>query len=403
MQSAFLMTIAMVLSASDSPAQLSVTSDFPGGSAAVEHIDQQERRIRLRPTGYPERGWACWWYFRLDGITPGETITIDVGDAPWATPDRATFSVDNRNWEQTPAGKREEGRIVYRHKIDAREAWFAWGPPFVPADAEQLVQRIAARSPHATEFILCRTREGRPTPAVRIAAAEAGDAAPISSVWIQARQHAWESGSSWVAAGLVDWLISDDPAAQALRQKTTITVVPIMDIDNVSRGAGGKDQVPQDHNRDWTDQPYWRSVIAAQESIRAADAEGKFDFFIDLHNPGADARNPYFYISPDELLSDIGRQNLKRFLNAAETEMTGPLAFTGHTIASGSKYDPQWQAISKNWVTSHCRDHVVAVTLETAWNTPHSTASGYQQVGQELGRAIERYLREVDDITNQKR
>lgn len=400
MQSAFLMTIAAVVTASDAATPLSVTTDFPGGSAAVEEIDQQERRIRLKPTDYPQRGWACWWYFHVDGITPGETITIDVGDAPWATPDRAAFSVDNQDWQQTSPGAREKGRIVYRQKIDAGEAWFAWGPPFVPADAERLVQRVATQSPHATDFILCQTREGRATPAVRITETAAGDAPPRSSIWIQARQHAWESGSSWVAAGLVDWLISNDPAAQALRQRATITVVPIMDIDNTSRGAGGKNQVPQDHNRDWTDQPYWRSVIAAQEAIREADAEGEFDLFIDLHNPGADARNPFFYISPDELLSDVGQQNLKRFLDAAEAEMTGPLAFTGHTIASGNKYDPQWRAISKNWVTSHCRDHVVAVTLETAWNTPHSTTSGYQQVGRGLGQAIERYLRERERQEN---
>jgi hypothetical protein len=167
-----------------------------------------------------------------------------------------------------------------------------------------------------------------------------------------------------------------------------------MDIDNVARGAGGKNQVPQDHNRDWTDQPYWRAVIAAQEAIRLADAEGQFDLFIDLHNPDAGARNPYFYVAPDDLLSELGRKNLQRFLEAAQAEMTGPLAFLGRTIPSGKGYDPKWQAISKNWVTIHTRDHVVAVTLETAWNTPHSTAPGYQQVGRELGRAVERYLRE---------
>ena len=39
-------------------------------------------------------------------------------------------------------------------------------------------------------------------------------------------------------------------------------------------------------------------------------------------------------------------------------------------------------------------EHVVAVTLETSWNTPHSTQVGYKQVGRELGMAIERYFRE---------
>ena len=34
-----------------------------------------------------------------------------------------------------------------------------------------------------------------------------------------------------------------------------IVLVPIMDIDNAATGNGGKDALPQDHNRDWSDQP----------------------------------------------------------------------------------------------------------------------------------------------------
>ena len=394
MRTMFLFVVLGLTAPATASAQLVVSTDFPGGSAAVEQIDQPQRRIRLKPADYPDRGWACWWYFRLDGITPGETVTLDVGDAPWATPDRAAFSLDGDSWQQTSPGERRGKRIVYRQKIDADQAWFAWGPPFVPRDAQQLIERAARRLPESvTQFVLCKTRRGRPTPALRIAAPERENP-PKSSIWIQARQHAWESGSSWVAAGLVDWLISDEPAAGELRQSAVITIVPIMDVDNVVLGAGGKNQVPQDHNRDWTDQPYWRSVIAAQSAIRAADAAGHFDLFVDLHNPGAGARDPYFFVPPDGLLSQRRQRNLRWFLDAAEAEMTGPLAFRGRTIPSGRNYDDQWQAMSKNWVAAHCNGHVVAVTLETPWNTPHSTAAGYQQVGRELGEAIARYLRE---------
>jgi hypothetical protein len=36
----------------------------------------------------------------------------------------------------------------------------------------------------------------------------------------------------------------------------------------------------------------------------------------------------------------------------------------------------------------------VSLTLETPWNTPHSTPEGYQLLGAQLGLAIERYFRE---------
>jgi hypothetical protein len=75
--------------------------------------------------------------------------------------------------------------------------------------------------------------------------------------------------------------------------------------------------------------------------------------------------------------------------------MTGPLAFRGKTKVSGRNYDKNYGKISKNWVSRHAGEHVVAVTLETSWNTPHSTQNNYLRIGRDLGSGIERYLREL--------
>lgn len=374
----------------ESPLRVSI--DFPGGSGKVETLDQQQRLIRLRPTPHENRGWQCWWYVKVSGIRRGETVTLDVGDAPWATPDRAMYSLDNKHWRHTSPGSREEKRIVYRQHIDGDHAWFAWGPPFVPDDAQKLLDWAAGRLEQAEVFELCRTREDRPVPALKIQAPQRDDK-PRYGIWIQARQHAWESGSSWVCRGLVEWLVSDDPRAAALRDEADITVIPIMDVDSVAIGAGGKNQVPHDHNRDWSDEPHWRAVAAAIERIEKQNEEGQFDLFVDLHNPSAANRHPFFFITPRHLLGEQGRRNLDRFLAAARQEMTGPLEFVGETRESGISYDRLWRNISKNWVSFHTDEHVVSVTLETAWNTPQSTTAGYRTVGRQLGLAIERYFR----------
>lgn len=377
--------------------QLKVAVDFPGGSGEVIQIDQQRRAVRIRPTAHADRGWVCWWYVKLSGVKPGKTIELTVGDAPWATPNRAAVSTDNQTWTQTSLGKRNGRQITYRHRVEASPCWFAWGPPFVPADAARLVEWAAEQSPHAASLELCRTRHGRPVPAlhVREANAELADG-DRHGIWIQARQHAWESGSSWVCRGLVEWLVSDDDRARLLRKSCDITIVPIMDIDNVAIGAGGKNQKPHDHNRDWGDRPHWNSVRAAMGHIKKMNDEGRFDLFIDLHNPGAGSRDPFFYITPRKLLTDEGRRNLDRFLAATRLDMTGPLAFRGQTHESGAGYDKRWRYISKNWVSFNTNDRVVAVTLETAWNTPHSHPQGYRTVGRQLGMAIERYFRTAD-------
>ncbi|MDP6553645.1 MAG: M14-type cytosolic carboxypeptidase [Pirellulaceae bacterium] len=385
---------------------LVVDADFANGNGRIESIDQRTRTIRMSPTEHKQRGWACWWYVKVTGIRAGETVTLDVGKAPWATPAQAAYSLDNQNWCQTNRGTQDKDRIVYRQRIDASEAWFAWGPPFTVADANALTEWASGRIPQTRKIDLVRTRGGQVIPAIRVGAKPAGAARssespptpqPINgrpyTIWIQARQHAWEAGSSWVCKGLINWLASDDPRAESLRSMSQLVIVPIMDVDNVLLGAGGKNQAPHDHNRDWSDAPHWPAVRAAIAEIRGLDRDGRFDVFIDLHNPGPRDDAPFFFVTPRELLTDKGRRNLQRLLATAQAEITGPLAFAGESRESGPNYDKEWRRISKNWVSLNTRGHVVAVTLETAWNSPSSTIGGYETVGRQLGLALERYLR----------
>jgi hypothetical protein len=355
----------------------------------VELIDQQVRLIRVRPHEYPGRGWACWWYFQLAGVEPGETITLEVGPAPWATPLRAVFTTDNQQWQQIGPGHRRNGWIVYRQRIDSEAAWFVWGPPFTLEHAQRHVHLAASKADRWNAFELCETRAGHRVPALFLPA----EITSKQSIWIQARQHAWESGSSWVCAGIIDWVVSDDPRARRLRRETDITVVPVMDVDSVVLGAGGKNQAPNDHNRDWGPDPHWPAVAAAMERLRQMNRDGRLVLFTDLHNPGPADQSPYFYVTPCTLLAEVAQRNLDRFLASVREEMTGPLSFRGETRESGPQYDPNWEKISKNWVSRHTAPHVVAVTLETAWNTERSTITGYQTVGRQLGKAIERFLR----------
>lgn len=390
MKSLTVQALLLVFAGLSARAELAVESEFPGGSGEVVSIDQAGTTIVLNPSHHVDRGWRCWWYVRLTGLTPGKTLTFDVGEAPWATPDRATFSIDGgKSWQHSDAGKRDGKRIRYAMRFDTDTALVAWGPPFVPADATRLVERLATQSPDAEAFSLCRTREDRDTPALRFGGGD-GELRPL--IWVQARQHAWESGASWVGKGFAEWLLSDAAEAVSLREKFEIVFIPIMDIDNVHRGAGGKSQKPQDHNRDWSDAPHWHAVAAAQKELRAAAESKRLALFIDLHNPGASNLFPYFYVPPADIISEPGKKNLASFLAAAKTEITGPLRFTGKVIESGAKYDPKaWTTISKNWV-ARLGTPAPSLTLETAWNTPASTTEGYLTVGRQLGLAIARYL-----------
>ena len=384
--------------------ELRVFSDFPGGSAQIVQIDQVGRRVSVRPAGDPQFGWPCWWYFRLDGIQPGETIALEVVadqlkrangqalSANWALPDRAAISTDQRQWSLSAPGKREKNSSVWIAKIDTDSAWFAWGPPFVPRDAEALTERLAKSSPHATAFTLCRTRAGRPVPALTITEGGDDDGTRMA-VWVQARQHAWESGASWVGRGFVEWLTGDDPRAAILRKQTVVYFVPIMDIDNTATGNGGKEQLPYDHNRGWFAGTQWNAVKAAMQKLQALDQQQRLVAFIDLHNPGANSPRPFFYVAAPSLVAKRQHLHQEHFIAACRLEFVEPWPLEKKLPTTGPQYDPLWKRIAANWIKQNTRDYVVGTTLETAWNTPHSNPTGYRMVGRRLGQALERYLR----------
>lgn len=372
-----------------SASALTVETNFPGASVRVEGIDSERQVIAFGPARHRGKGWACWWHFRLTGIKVGQPLILNlVSPSAFGRPTRAMFSHDGKTWRYTEPGRRLGSRQVYQHLPERETIHFAWGPPFQLSHANTIVKQVTERDPAAKAFELCVSKDGHSVPALRwdLPRAKHG-------IWIEARQHAWESGSSWVCQGFLNWLSSDDPQARQLKQDARIVVVPIMDVDNVERGAGGKDQFPRDHNRDWADKPVWPEVAAAQKHILAMNDAGAFDLFLDLHNPGPGDKTPFFYAPAKSLLPPERAANQKRFHELAMKELGAePLGFSSRVRTSGPGYHPLWKQISKNWVATHTAKHTVALTLETSWNTTNSTPAGYQSFGRALGRTITRYF-----------
>ena len=385
--------------------RLQVSTSFEGGSAQVLSIDQEHRLISFTPGGDPERGWPCWWYFRIDGLKEGDTATLELQGSPlparnqgkntgkplgpgWAMPDRATFSTDGTIWKHTDPGVLDKGRMRYQVAGSGGPIWVAWGPPFTPKDTDDLIAQAQSVLPDAKGFELSRTREGRPVRGLHLPAATKD--APC--LWIQARQHAWESGASWVARGFSEWVVGDSAEAKQLRSRSEIFIVPIMDVDNVATGNGGKEANPRDHNRDWDDHPVYPEVEAAQKRLKQLAERRRLGLFIDLHNPAPGDKRPFFFVGPPELLSLRGRERREQFLETAARHIADPLAVEPNPRVTGPSYHPLWKQISGQWVILNGDPDSVAVCLETSWNTPHSTVDGYRAVGRQLGLTVADWL-----------
>lgn len=387
-------------------AEVSVRTDFEGGNAEVILLDQNPVRVRIMPALHEGRGWPCWWSLRLEGLTVGQTVTLEVQaqtrafrpgqilHASWCQPAQASFSHDGREWRRTdPATKAEDK--AFRYNVDAAGPvlHLAWGPPFVPAEADRLLTSLEEKlggNGSAACFDLAQTRGGRPVKGIRI-----GSPDSPRQAWVQARQHAWEAGGSWVGRGFIEWLAGDDPEAVEMRRTTCVHFIPIMDVDNAALGAGGKEALPQDHNRDWSASPFHPEVAAAQKRLMEIHHRAGLDAFIDLHNPSPGDKAPFFF-GPFgfETMSGMRRHNYQRWIELAAEHISGALKLEPrYRFATYVKTDEERARMSSGWAREHLGEAAISVTLETAWNAPESSVEGYLEVGAGLARTLARYLK----------
>lgn len=285
--------------------------------------------------------------------------------------------------------------MIYTLKPDATSVLVAWGPPFTPSTAAKLVRELSEKSSHAKATELCRSRGGRSVPMLHVREGELPNERRFG-VWVQARQHAWESGSSWVAQGFAEWLLGDAAEAAWLRQHAEIFIVPIMDVDNTATGNGGKDALPHDHNRDWSEQPHWNETLAAQQKVRDLVDAGRMDVFLDLHNP-APGDPTFFYVLSPELLPEpmvVVRDRFVELAYARISKIKPLIPMSNKPKVTGPNYHPLWRNISANWVAMNGNPHTVSLCLETIWNYQNSTTDGYRAVGSNLAAATREFLAE---------
>lgn len=386
-------------------AALTVSTDFESGSARVLSVDAESQTVRIMPAGDLKRGMPNWWFLRVAGLDTNKPLTLEVvardvevplavgKTAPlnpgWTLPTCAAISTDGTTWTQTERGERNGNSSVYRVKSDSPTVWLAWGPPFTPQDASTFVERMAHDHPFAKEFTLAKSLEGRPVPGLVISEGDKpASGRPV--VWVLGRQHAFEIGGSWVTVGFAEWLGGNDEAAKWLRQNADVNFVPIMDVDHVATGDGGKHALPQDHNRDWSDTPHWPEVAAAQKRILAAAKEGRMSVFLDVHDPSSTSTLPTFYRDYPPYISEQGAAREDRFMSLAR-ETFGEIK-----VIDGKPSKPEdlpvWHCISTPWALEHGNPETISFTVEIPWNTPTSTPEGYGVVGKKLGQTVEKLL-----------
>lgn len=237
---------------------------FESGSIGlIEKLSETEFRLHVRGQ-QDARGrnrQATWFFVRLDDVV-GRELTIrltafrgEYNDRPANSPAgawfRPVFSEDGERWQHFKDATWDVAKDELTLTVHPRgnTIWLAHIPPYPHTRLVALLAEVK-KSTHARVEVLGQSVLGRDLHLVTVTNFAKPDTAK-KVVWLQARQHAWECGTSFLVEGALKFVTSDAPAAVKLRDGFVFKFVPMINPDSVVRGDVRFNANGFDPNRQW--------------------------------------------------------------------------------------------------------------------------------------------------------
>jgi hypothetical protein len=193
-------------------------------------------------------------------------------------------SENGRDWKPVRTDSLPGNRVRLSVQMPGPSLYVARIEPYRLSDLDRLLDSLR-RNPRVDVTTIGKTVGGRDLEIVRI-----GSPRAPYRVFLRARAHPWESGSSWVAQGLVERLVRDDADARRFLQQYTVYLLPMANKDGVARGLTRFNAMGRDLNRNWNEpaSPQLAPENAALEKwLEGMIAAGHPPHLaIELHNDG---------------------------------------------------------------------------------------------------------------------
>ena len=255
------------------------------GSLQLHLIYDHERDSPNRAAGHI--------HFRLVGRA-GSTVTLEFRnlDNVWnGQPGSVArelrtvvVSPNGREWTSKPTESLPGDRVRLTVTLPGPELYVARLEPYRLSDHERLLESLA-KDPRIEVVPIGRTAGGRPLEIVRI-----GNPQAPRRIFLRARAHPWEAGSSWVAQGFMERLLQRDHPADAYLRQYVVYIMPMANKDGVARGMTRFNLRGKDLNRNWdapADPELAPENAALERWLENMIAAGtRPDLAIELHNDG---------------------------------------------------------------------------------------------------------------------
>lgn len=302
-RSSLILTFVMLsnIGISWSQTELIISTDFEGGNigtigkvsdthwvcAVAGEADSKNRNRQ-----------ASWYYFKIDNAEDQELV-IDLtnltgeynykyGVRPISSENQPAISYDQENWAYL-----SEDQITYDENCGVltmtftpkkKQVWVAHIPPYTNSSLDRLLS-LYEDHPMLTTGSIGETPKNRDMTILTITNDEILNSKK-NVIWLMARQHAWESGTSWVLEGLLHYLL-DSKEGRAALNENLFKIIPMGDPDGVARGGVRFNSFGHDLNRNWDDviPDEMPEIYIQKKAVSNWQAAGNdIDLFITLHN-----------------------------------------------------------------------------------------------------------------------
>jgi len=329
-------------------AAIGVTSNFEGGNIGkVEQVSPTHLRCAVQGQSDQDHRnrQANWYYFKLTNL-PREPVTIDLvnlaGEYNYHSPaysvtkaTRPVYSYDGIAWshfsDDQVSWDDKEPHLTVRFEPKEDHIWIAHVPPYTNKDLAHLLYSFRTSS-YLRQETVGRTVKGRAMPLLTVTNPAVAETSK-KVIWLMFRQHAWETGSSWVGDGAIRFLLSDDAQARRIRDEDIVKIFPMADPDGVATGAVRFNQNGYDLNRNWdTIDARTMPEIAAQHKaiLDWVDSGHPLHLFLSLHN---DEHNEY--IEAPAAFHALGERLWQILRDTTTFNPTSPLRDAGETTTPG--------------------------------------------------------------------
>lgn len=321
-----LMAASILFAASVAKAEIQFRSDFESGNGtAFQPVSENHYQFEFElDTNSTDNQW---FYFEVNGANGSaltfDLLNIDKTNVPshWRTAVPVYSNDAGTTWERIASQPAViETTYQFSHEFTSDTVRLAFHNPYTLSTINSKIAEWQ-KSPWCTATqTIGESTQGRPLTHLTITDSSVPVEGKIG-VWVIARQHAAEVTGSFVLEGMMDYLLSDEPGANLLRQKATFNIIPVMNPDGVFIGNYRDNAQGINLNRVWNGTASANEspeVLWAQRAIkRWVDAGNDYSYFFDLHSTSGN--EPHFaFHSTASQTSDEYYDRLIQFLRHIE-------------------------------------------------------------------------------------